>query len=94
MYFLSTRYFPIFQRCYSQQGDTHQILCKGEEKSIAAWKFTAKWGVALVHFTRFDEKEDYAQSKSSHFRAHVEETAVMKSLLYVKHHGQGNTFKV
>lgn len=50
-------------------------------------------GVTLISFMRFDEIEHYNQAKTSLFMAHLEEMAVMKSLLYVKHIGQGNTFK-
>lgn len=52
------------------------------------------WGVWHIHFMRFDEIEHYSQAKNSYFTAHTEETAVMKSLLCVKHHGQRNNFKV
>lgn len=51
-------------------------------------------GVTLLRFIRFDEIEHYNQSKNSYFMAHVQEMAVMKSLLYVKHNGQQDTFKV
>jgi hypothetical protein len=42
---------------------------------------------------RFDEIEHYSQAKNSLFIAYLEEMAIMKSLPYVKHKEQGNTFK-
>lgn len=51
-------------------------------------------GVTLISFMRFDETEHYSQVKNSYFMAHIEEMAIMKSLLCVKHNGRGNAFKV
>lgn len=47
--------------------------------------------MSLIHFMRFDEIT--LQPKNSYFMAHVEEMAIMKSLLYVKHNGQGIPLK-
>ena len=51
--------------------------------------------MTVIHFMRLDEIEHYSQARNSYFMAHVEEKKnVMKSLLCVKHHGQGNIFQV
>lgn len=70
--------FFCFPKLFSQQGDTHQILCIVEEKSISPSKCIAKpagRGLTLIRFMRFDEIECSSQSKNLFFVAHVEEMA-------------------
>lgn len=94
MYFLFAQCFSIFQRCYSQQRNTHQILCHMAEKFTSSLKFTAQWrGVTLTSFMRFDGIAQYNQAQNSLFMTYLEEMAIKKSLLYVKRNGHGNTFK-
>lgn len=46
-------------------------------------------GLTLISFMRFDEIVHSSQSNNLFFVAHIEEMAIMKSLLHVKYNGQG-----